>query len=183
LSLFQTGVALIPLVVVLLPVALLVGNLIPRYGVKPFFYVGAVFGLVGYLLLSTSASPLEVGGCLTLYAVGGGMVSVALQNLLVLSLDKAEMGLGTSLNTSFRYIGQSLGAPLAGAILTTYVATQSVSGHPVLLPTRAAFDDCFYLAGITFVLVGLLALFAREVFRRRTSSADTSLTAPTGEEG
>ncbi len=183
LSLFQTGVALLPLVVVLLPVALAVGAVIPRYGVKPFLYLGGLFGVAGYLLLSVATSPPEVGAFLTVYAVGGGLVAVALQNLLVLSLEKSEMGLGTSLNTSFRYIGQSLGAPLAGAILTTYVAVQSANGHALQLPTRAAFQYCFYLAGAAFVAVGLVAILAREVIGRRASSANPSLVGPRREGG
>lgn len=183
LSLIQTGLTLIPLVVVLLPVALAVGTIIPRYGVKPFLYLGGVFGVAAYLLLSVATSPLEIGAFLAVYAVGGGLASVALQNLLVLSLDKREMGLGTSLSTSFRYIGQSLGAPVAGAILTTYVAIQSSGGHALLLPTRAAFQYCFYLAGVAFVLVGLVTIFAREVIGRRANTADSSPILPIRDEG
>ncbi len=178
LVLFQTGLTLLPLVVVLLPVALAAGAVIPRYGVKPFLYLGGLFGVAGYLLLSLATSPFEVAAFLTVYAVGGGLASVALQNLLVLSLDKSEMGLGTSLNTSFRYIGQSLGAPLAGAILTTYVAVQSSGGHSLLLPTRMAFQSCFYLAGAAFVVVGVVTILAREVIGPRVLSAEASLAHP-----
>ena len=178
LSLFQTGLTLIPLVVVLLPVALVVGTVIPRYGVKPFLLFGALFGIAGFLLLSVSSSPAEVGGFLTVYAVGAGLISVSRQNLLVLSLNKTEMGLGTSLNTSFFYIGQSLGAPLAGAILTTFVFTQSASGHSVTLPTSAAFHYCFYAAAFVYILVGLLTVLAREVIGRHAGPASSSLPLP-----
>jgi hypothetical protein len=73
------------------------------------------------------------------------------------------MSLGTSLNTALRYVGQTLGAPATGAILSTFVADYSVSGHVLSLPTRAAFQYCFYVSVVAFVAVGLLSIFAREV--------------------
>ena len=183
LSVFETGLTMIPLVVVMLPVALAVGSLIPRYGVKPFLGAGAAIGIVGFLLLSVSSSPIEVGGFLTVFALGAGLIGVSRQSLLVLSLSKSEMGLGTSLSSSFFYVGQSLGAPLSGAILTTYVATVSVGGHLVTLPTTAAFAYCFYTAVLLYVLLGLLAMFGREVIGRHASPAASSLILPKGDEG
>jgi len=163
LSVFQTGLILIPLIVVLLPVALGVGTVIPRYGVKPFLCIGSVFAMAGFLLLSTATSPEMVTGFLAVYALGSGMLTVSIQNLLVLSIERKEMGLGTSLNTSFRYIGQSLGAPIAGAILSTFVSVQTAGAYSFSLPSHAAFQFCFYLAAALFVVMGVTALFAREV--------------------
>ena len=166
LSVFQTGLVLVPLIVVLLPVALVVGTVIPRYGVKPFLYVGSLFAMVGFLLLSTATSPEVVTGFLAIYALGSGMLTVAIQNLLVLSIEPKQMGLGTSLNASFRYIGQSLGAPIAGAILSTFVSVVAVGAYSFSLPSHAAFQFCFYLAAGLFVVLGVAALFAREVMGR-----------------
>ncbi|SRR5208282_5157455 len=170
LNIIETALSLLPLVVVALPVAYSVGVVIPRYGVKPFLYCGAALAVVGFLLLSMATSAVEVGAYLTVYAVGGGLMSVSVQNLLVLSLEKGEMGLGTSLNSSFRYIGQSLGAPVSGAILSTFVSTYVVAGHSLTLPTRDAFHYCFYAAAALLVVVGLTAILAREVMGKRSST-------------
>jgi hypothetical protein len=163
ISITDVGLYLLPLVVVILPVALGVAALIPRYGVKPFLYIGSVLVTIGFLLLSTYTSPVQIEVYLMVYAFGGGMVTVSIQNLLVLSIAKSEMSLGTSLNTAFRYVGQTLGAPAAGAILSTFVASYSVSGQVLSLPTRAAFHYCFYISVVAFIAVGLLSIFAREV--------------------
>jgi len=163
LSVFQTGLVLIPIIVVLLPVALVVGTAIPRFGVKPFLYVGSFFAMAGFLLLSTAGSPEMVTGFLAVYALGSGMLTVSIQNLLVLSIEPKDMGLGTSLNSSFRYIGQSLGAPIAGAILSTFVSVQTTGAYSFSLPSRTAFQFCFYLAAALFVAMGVLVLFTREV--------------------
>ena len=136
---------------------------IPRFGVKPFLYFGSILVTIGFLLLSTNTSPVQIEVYLLVYAFGGGMVTVSIQNLLVLSIAKSEMSLGTSLNTAFRYVGQSLGAPAAGAILSTVVASYSVGGHVLSLPTRAAFHYCFDISVVAFIAVGLLSIFAREV--------------------
>jgi predicted MFS family arabinose efflux permease len=85
------------------------------------------------------------------------MLTVSIQSLLVLSIAKSEMALGTSLNTAFRYIGQTLGAPVAGAVLSTYVTGAT------MLPTRAAFQYCLYVPVAAFIIVGLISTFAREV--------------------
>ncbi len=171
LGIVAAGLALMPLVVVLLPVAYAVGTVIPRYGVRPFLFLGAAFGMAGYLLLGSASSALEVSLFLCGYAVGGGLLSVSVQNLLVLSLEKGEMGLGTSLNTSFRYIGQSIGAPLAGAILSTFVTVRATPGGLVTLPRHIAFQYCFVVAGALFIVLGVIALFATEVIGRRVPAA------------
>jgi MFS family permease len=170
ISITEVGFYLLPLVVIVLPVALGVGTLIPKYGVKPFLYLGSIFTTVGFLLLSTYTSAEQIGVYLMVYAIGGGMLSVSIQNLLVFSIEKSEMALGTSLNTSFKYIGQTLGAPIAGALLSTFVKSYSISGHVLSMPTRIAFQYCFYTSVVAFVTVGLLVIFSREVIGKKADS-------------
>jgi MFS family permease len=166
----SVGFYLLPLVVVLLPVALAVGTLIPKFGVKTFLFLGTVLAASGFLLLSTYKSAEQIEIYLMIYAFGSGMLSVSIQNLLVLSVQKSDMALGTSLNTAFRYIGQTLGAPIAGAFLSTFISSYTVSGQVLSLPTRAAFQYSFYTSVIAFTLVGLLAIFSREVIGKKMDS-------------
>jgi len=163
----SVGAYLLPLVFVVLPTALLVGRAIPKYGVKPFLYLGSAIAAVAFFLLSTYTSPGQIEAYLVVYAFGSGMLTVSIQSLLVLSIAKSEMALGTSLNTAFRYVGQTLGAPVAGAILSTYVTSGTA------LPTRVAFQYCLYVPVAAFVLVLLISTFAREVIGRH-SSGETS---------
>jgi len=158
----SVGAYLLPLVFVVLPVALMVGRGIPKYGVKPFLYMGSVIAAVAFFLLSTYTSPGQIEVYLVVYAFGSGMLTVSIQSLLVLSIAKSEMALGTSLNTAFRYVGQTLGAPVAGAMLSTYVTGSA------LLPTRAAFQYCFYVSVVAFIIVCLVSTFAQEVIGRNS---------------
>lgn len=167
----DVGLYLLPLVVVLLPVALVVGTLIPRYGVKPFLYLGSVLAVMAFVLLSTYTNPTEIEVYLVVYAFGSGMMTVSIQNLLVLSIARTEMALGTSLNTAFRYVGQTLGAPAAGAILSTLVSTHVVDGQSLTLPTHLAFQYCFYVPTTAFLVVAILSTFAREVIAEESKIA------------
>ena len=94
---------------------------------------------------------------------------VATQNLLVLSVKKREMGLTTSLNTVFRNIGSSLGAPVAGSLMSTFVVTYVIAGHAVSLPTKTAFHYAYYIAILGFVVSLVVAFFAQEVMGKRAN--------------
>jgi MFS family permease len=179
LPITEVGLGLVPLVVVLLPVALVVGSVIPKVGVKPFLYSGSAIAATAFLLLSTYTTATQIELYLVVYAFGSGMLTVSIQNLLVLSLAKSEMALGTSLNTAFRYIGQTLGAPIAGVILTTLVAEHSVAGVIVSLPTKTAFQYCFYVSVVAFACLGLVSLFSKEVVKKG-AKVDAATKGPTG---
>ncbi len=166
-DIFTTGLYLLPLAVAILIVAIPVGRLIPTYGVKPFLYAGGVLGGAGFFLLSTTTSAMGIVVCLVLASLGLGMMLVATQNLLVLSVKKREMGLATSLSTVFRNMGSSLGAPIAGSLLSTYTVTYVVGGVPVSLPERIAFQYSFYFAVAGFAISVVLAIFAQEVMGKR----------------
>jgi MFS family permease len=172
LGIVVAGFYLLPLVVVLLPVSYATGALISKYGVKPFFYLGSVFGAAGSFLLSIYSSPESLIPPLVIFSISLGLVAVSSQNLLVLSVRKSEMGIAASMNSVFRYTGTSLGAPIAGAVLSTFVATYSVSGRAVSLPTREAFQYCSYVMVIGFIIIGLLTLFTREVIREQKDKGE-----------
>lgn len=167
-SIIVTGYYLLPLVIVLMPVSYITGALIPKYGVKPFFVLGSVLGMVASFLLSTYSSALSLIPLIVIYAVSIGFLSVSSQNLLVLSVKKSELGIAASMNSVFRYMGNSLGAPIAGALLSTFILNYSIAGHLLTLPTKSAFQYCFYVSLIGFALIGLLSVFTKEVMGKRS---------------
>jgi MFS family permease len=166
-DILTTGLYLLPLAVAILLVAIPVGRLTPRYGVKPFLYLGCIVGAVGFYLISTATSAPLIAGYLVIASAGLGMLLVASQNLLVLSVKRREMGLTTSLNTVFRNIGSSLGAPIAGSLMSTFVVTYVVAGQTVSLPTDIAFHYAYYIAVAGFVVSLVIAMLAQEVMGKR----------------
>jgi MFS family permease len=163
-DILTTGIYLLPLAIAILVVAIPLGRVVPKYGVKPFLYGGAVLGGLGFYLISTATTASLIAAYLVVASAGMGMLLVPTQNLLVLSVKRREMGLTTSLNTVFRNMGSSLGAPVAGSLMSTFVVSYILGGHPISLPSQAAFHYSYYIAVGIFAVSFVVALFAQEVF-------------------
>jgi len=166
-DIFTAGVYLLPLAIVMLIVAYPVGILISKFGVKPFLIAGSVIGAIGFVLISTATTSIQIPEYLSIASVGLAMLMVSMQNLLVLTVKPIEMGLATSMNTVFRNVGSSFGAPIAGSILSTFTITVFLGGLSFALPTRAAFQYTYYIAAIAFVLALVASLFAKEVMGKK----------------
>ena len=168
-DILQTAFYLLPLALAILIVAYPVGILISRYGVRPFLFIGAGVGGLGFFLISTATTAVGLAEYLVVASAGLGIMLVATQNLLVLSVARSEMGLATSLNIVFRNVGSSLGAPVAGSLLSTFVVTYVVGTTHVTLPSSAAFEYSYYIAVVGFAISFVLALFAQEVMGKRAN--------------
>jgi MFS family permease len=166
-DIFTAGLYLLPLAIVMLIVAYPVGVLISKVGVKPFLIAGSIIGSIGFLLISTATSAIQIAEYLSVASVGLAFLMVAMQNLLVLSVKPAEMGLATSMNSVFRNVGQSIGAPIAGSILSTFTFTLVLGNLNIALPTNAAFQYTYYVAAIAFVVSLVASIFAHEVMGKR----------------
>lgn len=166
-DIFTAGVYLLPLAIVMLALAYPLGILITRVGVKPFLIGGSLVGAVGFLLLSTATTSIEIPEYLVVASIGLTMLMVSMQNLLVLSIKPSEMGLATSMNTVFRNIGQSLGAPIAGSILSTFTFTVTTKLGSVAFPTAAAYQYTYYIAAASFMAGLVASLLAREVMGKK----------------
>jgi MFS family permease len=171
-DIFTTGLYLLPLAIVMLVVTYPVGILISKIGVKPFLFAGTAIGIFGFYLMSTATTAIQIPEYLSVVSVGLAMLFVSMQNLLVLTVKPMQMGSATSMNAVFRNIGQSLGAPIAGSILSTFVVNLIVFGHTIAIPTKEAFQYTYYVAAIFFVASLIITLFAREVIGKRAKNEE-----------
>ncbi len=172
-DILKTGIYLVPLALAILVVAIPVGRLTPKYGTKPFLYLGCIVGAIGFLLISTATSANEIAAYLVVASAGLGILLVATQNLLVLSVQRRQMGLATSLNTVFRNIGSSLGAPIAGSLMSTFVISYVIAGQTISVPTATAFHYAYYIAVVGFVISLAVSVFAQEVMGKRANKLVT----------
>jgi MFS family permease len=112
--------------------------------------------------------------------IGSGMaiMNASIINLLVLSVEARDMGLATSMNSTFRYIGSSIGAPIAGTVLSLYTVVDvvhSATGNVIFsFPDATAFHYAFIIGGLTFVIAAFVVLFSREVLGRRMETVKKS---------
>jgi hypothetical protein len=83
------------------------------------------------------------------------------------------MGLTTAMNTVFRNLGDSIGAPIAGSVLSTFTVSvligYSKAGTAIYrsFPSAAAFEYCFYIAAAAFAVIAIVILFGREVLGKK----------------
>lgn len=165
---FKAGLYLLPMAIVMLVVMFPVGVLISKVGTKPFIFAGGAIGAVGFFLLSTATTSAQIPEYLVVSSVGMAMLMASIQNLLVLSVRPQEMGLVTAMNTVFRNFGSSLGAPIAGSILSTFTILVTLGPlGKVPFPTHVAYTYTYYVAAIAFALAFVVALFAHEVIGKK----------------
>ena len=166
-SIFTAGLSLVPMAVAMLVFAPLAGLTVSRTGVKPQAILGGALSAVGFFLAGWEAAlPGVYLGELFLGA-GLAFVNASVVNFLVLSVDPRDMGLATSMNGVFRNLGSSIGAPIAGSILSTYTVAYAIQtpGGPasIQVPGAEAFQIIFAVAAATAVLGAVLSLLGTEV--------------------
>lgn len=166
-SIISTGLYILPLGIMIVILSYPVGMLISKYGVKPFLYLGSLISALGFYMLSTGYSPLSLSEYLTIVAVGLAFLTVAGQNLLILSVRKSDIGLANGLNTSFSSMGRSIGAPIAASVLTTFSATYVSGTMTYSMPTLFGFRTTYFLAVAFMLISAIMVAFSREVIGRK----------------
>ncbi|WP_168076615.1 MDR family MFS transporter [Caulobacter sp. SSI4214] len=122
-----SGMTMLPLMAGLIVGSTIAGQLVTRTGrYKPFMIGGVVLLLVGVFLLRDLSRIHHLGllcGLLALVGLGLGpgqsLFNIATQN----AVDPRDIGVATSSNQFFRQIGSTVGAALAGALLTARLAS------------------------------------------------------------
>ncbi|MHB1813031.1 MAG: MFS transporter [Thermoplasmataceae archaeon] len=174
LSILGTGLSMVAFAGGMIVFAILTGKVISRVGIKPLAMLGSFIAGVGFLLLATA--PGYVMTLVFEFVIGSGMsiMNASLINLLVLSVDPRHMGLATSMNSTFRYLGSSVGAPVAGAILSAFVVQSFVNTSSgtvsFLFPDKTAYFYAFLIGALSFFAAILMITFAREVLGKRSAS-------------
>ncbi len=158
-GILSAGIDILPLAAGMTIVALIASVVVSRVGVKPLAFTGGLvtalgFGLEAFATTLSTALVVEV-----VIGAGIGLLNASIINLLVLTVDPKDMGQATAMNNVFRNVGGSVGAPIAGSLLATYLLTSGpFSG---LFPAHLAFQYAyFFAAGIT--AVGTMTVFVAE---------------------
>ena len=176
LDIFQTGLSIVPFAVAMFVFAPIAGQFVSKTGVKPLAISGTLLAVLAFLLVAqaTTYTDLLIG----MFAVGAGIafLTSTVQNLLLLTVDPRDMGLANALAYVFGNLGDSIGAPIAASILTTFTISVLVghaqSGEAIykLLPSAAAFQYCFYVAAAVFITIAIVIAFAKEVLGKKAET-------------
>ena len=171
-SIFQTGLSFSAFAIPMLVFAPLASLAVTRVGTKPLTVLGGLIGADGFYIATGANTLFWMLVAMAIIGAGIAILNASVINLLVLTVSPRDMGLGTSLNAVFRFIGSSVGAPLAASLMSTYMATYYYRGVvPVQLPDMTAFNDSYYIAAGAFLISVVIALFAREILGASAVSA------------
>jgi MFS family permease len=146
----------------MIAVAALASFAVSRTGVKPLALGGSALTALGFYLVSIATSLTQALVYETVIGAGMALLNASVINLLVLTVDPKDMGQATAMNNVFRNVGGSVGAPIAGSLLATYVLTAGpFAGAGV--PAHLAFQYAFWIAAVITLAGGAAVVFAQEV--------------------
>ncbi|MFS0853759.1 MFS transporter [Microbacterium sp. 179-I 3D4 NHS] len=156
LDMISAALVVMPAGLVMMVISPLSGWLERTVGPRPLFTVGAVAIVLAYvfvLLLSTEVWHILVANLLI--GVGIGFTFAAMPMIIMRSVPANETGASNGLNALFRSVGTSSASAVMGGVL----AAMSVQVDGVAVPTRDAFQVCFWLAIAAGIIAVVLSLF------------------------
>ena len=125
-SALKTGVAYLPMVGVIMLMAGVSAQLVPRIGARPLLLAGSLIGAGGMFWLSQiNEQSTYVGGLLgpmMVTAAGLGMLFMPLTLVALSKVQDRDAGLASSLLNTGQQVGGSIGLALLGTVAWTVVA-------------------------------------------------------------
>ncbi len=156
LDMLSAAFIVMPAGLVMMIISPLSGWLERTIGPRPLFTGGAaaiVFAYVFVLLWSSEVWHIFVANLFI--GVGIGFTFAAMPMIIMRSVPANETGASNGLNALFRSVGTSSASAVMGGVL----AAMSVEVGGVAVPTRDAFQVCFWLAIAAGIIAVLLSLF------------------------
>jgi EmrB/QacA subfamily drug resistance transporter len=127
LDAFHTGLALLPMPLMLLVVSPTAAVLTKKFDHKRLVQAGLAIDVVALLAmrwaLRVEGSLIALIPGLALYGIGMGLVLSQINNLTLSSVPVKEAGEASGVTNTFRQIGSSLGAAIMGSVLLTVIVT------------------------------------------------------------
>ncbi|UYO97375.1 MFS transporter [Microbacterium sp. M28] len=167
----MVGAALIvmPAGLVMMVISPLSGWLERTIGPRPLFTGGAAAIVLAYVfVLLWSSEVWHILVANLFIGVGIGFTFAAMPMIIMRSVPANETGASNGLNALFRSVGTSSASAVMGGVL----AAMSVEVDGVALPTREAFQVCFWLAIAAGIVAVVLSLF---IPRQRAAEQHPSL--------
>ncbi|WP_067499297.1 MFS transporter [Actinoplanes sp. TFC3] len=169
-SVSQSGLFLLPTVIMMVLFGPIAGILTKKYGPKLPMFLGAVFVVAAFTLPAIAHGQIWqvlVSGILT--GAGIGFAFAAMSNAIIESVPPTQTGEATSVNTIARTIGSSIGTAVVAAVITSHSTPQG-------LPTDDAFTYGFWACAGVAVLAIVAALILPSARRRHEEAVAHGVT-------
>ncbi|MET0422817.1 MAG: MFS transporter [Actinoplanes sp.] len=151
-SVSQSGLFLLPTVVMMVVFGPLAGLLNRKYGPKVPLFLGTVSVVAAFVLPALAHGAIwQILASGVLTGAGIGLAFAGMSNAIIESVPAAQTGEATSVNTIARTIGSSIGTAVIAAVITSHSTAQG-------LPADAAFTTGFWVCAGVAVLAVAAAL-------------------------
>jgi EmrB/QacA subfamily drug resistance transporter len=165
----KTGMAFLPVTVVMLAASLAAATLVQRVGARPLLLAGGATVIGGlYWLSRVSEHGTYVGGLLgpgLLIGAGFGLLIVPLTLIALAGVPGEDSGAAASLLNAGRQIGGSIGLAVLGTVAWTVVANSAHAGAAGRHALAAGFDRAFLVAAAIAVLIFFITITTIRVRR------------------
>jgi EmrB/QacA subfamily drug resistance transporter len=168
-SVSQSGLFLLPTVVMMVFFGPLAGLLNRKFGPKLPMFLGAVSVVAAFAVPAFGHGAIwQVVASGVLTGAGIGLSFSAMSNAIIESVPAAQTGEATSVNTIARTVGSSIGTAVVAAVITSHTTAQG-------LPTDDAFTMGFAVCAGVAVLAVAAALALPSARRRHEEAVATGV--------
>lgn len=156
---FTFGLMALPAALTMLVMGGALGVGVTRVGPKPVALLGYVLSAIGagglYVYHSTT---WDLAALMIPLLVGNVALLISMTNIIVLSVDRRELGIQTGLNQTFRNLGTAVAPVLTTTILVSYLANYGLTVNTPYGP-KTVFVSAYGTEGF-LVIFGLMALLS-----------------------
>jgi MFS family permease len=141
---FTFGLLALPSALSMLATGWFLGQAVSRWGPRPITLLGfSLMALAGVLLLFFNRTTVELAAFMVPLMIGNVACLISMSNMIVLSVDRRELGVQTGMNQTFRNLGTALAPVVTTSVLGTFTATYLVHGFPVRAYALEGFQVIF----------------------------------------
>ena len=131
LSPVQTGLAILPMALMIIVVSPLSGRIVGRRGPRLPLLISGVASVLACAMLTGIDAHTPFAWLLAAYAifgVGFGFVNAPITNAAVSGMPRAQAGVASAIATTSRQVGQTLGVAVVGAIVASRAGASGDAG-------------------------------------------------------
>lgn len=150
----QTGIAFLPMTVVLMAMNIIAGRLITRLGARRIMVFGLLLAAAGYGLLL----PIQIAGSywllvgpMLMAASGIALLIPTMTNITLSSVDPSRVGMASGVLNTARQVGGMVGVATCGYLVRDTTATAFMTGMHLSIALAAT----LLLVGAALALFGL----------------------------